>query len=103
MPLKSNEAFTLKDERAEGLLNHFVTNTTPLPYQRVYDIPYICIMLEVSTGSILHSPVILVVFSEKRIGSTTAPIRLDTNFVILSECWSAWLAASSIDFQTRRE
>src|SRR5260370_12418685 len=40
---------------------------------------------------------------ESRNGVCTAPIRLDTNFAILSECWSAELAAPSIGFQTRRE
>ncbi len=33
----------------------------------------------------------------------TAPIRLDTNSVMLSEWWSAGFAAPSIGFQTRLE
>jgi len=33
----------------------------------------------------------------------TAPIRLDTNSTIVSECWSAGLAVPAIGFQTRRE
>ncbi len=48
---------------------------------------------------VAHRPNVLIDKSEV----CTAPIRLDTNSVIVSECWSAALAAPSIGFQTRLE